>query len=225
MRDIPVYLAIAVAAVLFFILPFQVFERAPLDVQLYVNQKIFYYHVPAAQMMFLGVIVAGVASAGFLVTRKPKWDDVAAAGGEVAVWLGLIVLTTGPIWAKAAWGRPWIWEARLTTSLLLWMIMVAVVLVRRYGGAGSERLAAGLSLFGMVNVPLVYFSVNFWKTQHPTNKVVPSLRGDMLAVYGLSTLAYLALFIGLLAVTLSIARAQRRLAAAHDLAVENGHLD
>jgi heme exporter protein C len=105
------------------------------------------------------------------------------------------------------------------------MIFVAYALVRRYGGLGSERLAAGLSLFGMVNVPLVYFAVNFWKTQHPTNKVVPGLKGAMMAVFGQSTLAYFCLLLVLLAARLAIGRGQRRLAAAHDLAVENGHLD
>ncbi len=225
LRGIPTFVFAAAAALLFFRLPFLVFEKAPLDYMLYINQKIFYYHVPAAMMMFLAVFVCGVASVLFLVKRDPKFDDVALAAGDLVVTFGLIVLVTGPIWAKAAWGVPWVWEARLTQSLLLWMIFVAYALVRRYGGAGSERLASGLALFGMVNVPMVYFAVNFWKTQHPTNKVVPNLRGAMLSVFGTATLSYFLLFLVLLSVRLAVGRGQRRLAAAHDLAVENGHLD
>ncbi len=219
------YAVAAACAVMFFFLPMQVFEKAPLDYMLYINQKIFYYHVPAAFMMFLSVFVCGIASVFFLAKRDPRYDDVASAAGDLVVMFGLIVLVTGPIWAKAAWGVPWVWEARLTLSLLLWMIFVAYTLVRRYGGAGSERLAAGLAMFGMVNVPLVYFAVNFWKTHHPTNKVVPSLQGAMREVFGTATLAYFLLFLVLLFTRLAVGRGQRRLAAAHDLAVENGHLD
>ena len=224
-KGIPTYLFAALAIVMFWRLPGLVFYKAPLDYQLYVSQKIFYYHVPAAFMMFASVFVCGIASALFLAKRDPRYDDVAATGGDLAVMFGLIVLVTGPIWAKAAWGVPWIWEARLTLSLLMWMIFLGYALVRRYGGPGSERLAAGLSLFGMVLVPFVYFAVNVWKTQHPNTKVVPGLQGAMRSVFGSATLAYVFLFLLLLSVRLAVGRAQRRLAAAHDLAVENGHLD
>jgi heme exporter protein C len=224
-KHIAVFVAAAVAAAIFVMLPQWVFHKAPLDWQLYVNQKIFYYHVPAAMMMFLAVFVCGVASIGFLVTRKPGWDDTAAAGGDLVVAFGAVMLTTGPIWAKAAWGVYWVWDARLTSSLLMFLVFVAYALVRRFGGLGSERLAAGLALFGMLNVPLVYFAVNFWRTQHPTNSVVPTLQGGMRDVFRLSQLAYLGLFIVLLALRLAIGRGERRLHGAYDLAVENGHLD
>jgi heme exporter protein C len=213
------------AAVLLLVLPWFVFNRAPMDYMLYVNQKIFYYHVPAWFVMFAAVFVSGIGSVAFLVKRDPAWDDVAAAGADVVLIFGTIGMVTGPIWAKAAWGVPWVWEARLTTALLLWMIFLAYALVRRYGGAGSERLAAGLGIFGMVNVPLVYMAVNFWKTQHPTTKVVPSLQGAMKQGFWMAVAAYVFLAIAFYALRLTVGRAQRRLAAAHDLAVENGYLD
>lgn len=215
----------AIAGVLLLVLPALVFERAPMDYMLYVNQKIFYYHVPAWFAMFGAVFVAGVASIQFLRTRNPEWDDVAAAASDVVLVFGTIGMVTGPIWAEAAWGVPWVWEARLTTALLLWMIFLAYALVRRYAGPGSERLAAGLGIFGMINVPLVYMAVNFWKTQHPTTKVVPSLQGAMKQVFWTAILAYLFLALAFYALRLAVGRGQRRLAAAHDLAVENGHLD
>src|SRR5947207_313109 len=96
----------AVAAVAgFLVLPYLVLWRAPVDYQLYFSQKIFYYHVPAAWVMFLSVFVCGIASIGSLSTRKETWDDLAAAAGDLVVVFGMIVLTTGPIWAKPAWGR------------------------------------------------------------------------------------------------------------------------
>jgi heme exporter protein C len=224
-RHAVVFLAAAAGAGLFLLLPRWVFEHAPLDWQLYISQKIFYYHVPAAFMMFLSVFVCGGASLGFLKTRRVAWDDVASAAADCAVVFGAIVLTTGPIWAKAAWGVYWVWEARLTLSLLLWLIFVAYVLVRRYGGPGAERLGAGLALFGTVNVPLVYMAVNFWRTQHPTTNVVPTLKGAMREVFGYASLAYLAIWAVLFALRFAIGSGERRLSAAHDLAVENGHLD
>lgn len=220
------FIAAAVAAAVGFVaLPYWVFFRAELAHELYFNQKIFYYHVPAAFMMFLAVFVCGGASIGFLATRKPSWDDVASSAGDLAVLFGAIVLTTGPIWGKAAWGFYWDWDARLTTSLLLWMIFVAYTLVRRYGGPGSERLAAGLALFGVVDVPLVYFAVNFWKTQHPTNRVVPTLQGGMREAFLWGVLAYLGLFLVLLWARVSQVRGQRRLAAVEDLALDTGVLE
>lgn len=209
------------AAAIFIMLPGRVFD-APLELELWFNQKIFYYHVPAAMLMFLGTFVCGIASIGYLWKRKPGFDDVAATAGDMVVLFGAIVLTTGPIWAKAAWGVYWVWEARLTLSLLLWMIFVAYAIVRRYGGPGSERLAAGLAVFGMVNVPLVYFAVNFWRTQHPTNKVVASLPPEMRSVLNLAFLGYLLLWLVLFFTHLSMRRAQRRIHAAEDTAAELG---
>ena len=225
MRGIPTFLFALGAAALFLILPMQVLTRAPLDYQLYINQKIFYYHVPAATMMFIAVFVCGIASALFLARRDPRFDDVAAAAGDVVVTFGMIVLVTGPIWAKAAWGVPWVWEARLTLSLLLWMIFVAYALVRRYGGPGSERLAAGLAVFGAADVPLVYFAVNFWKTQHPTNSVVPTLVTGMKGPWWFSVLAMHCVFLLFLVARSSVRAGERRLHAAHDLALDAGLLE
>ena len=136
----------------FLALPFLVMVEAPLEYGLFFNQKIVYYHAPAAIMMFGTAICTGLASVMYLWRRKPEWDDLAAASGDMTVLLGAVVLTTGPIWGKIAWGTYWVWDARLTQSLLLWMIFVAYALVRRYGGPSSHRLA-GLRLCGSVTEP------------------------------------------------------------------------
>jgi heme exporter protein C len=225
MKRIVLALCALAAAGGFVVLPYLVLERAPLAYELFENQKIFYYHVPAAIVMFLSVFVCGGASVAYLRTRRPEHDDLAAAAGDLVVLFGTIMLTTGPIWAKGAWGVWWVWDARLTSSLLLWMIFVAYALIRRYGGAGSERLAAGLALFGAADVPLVYFAVNFWKTQHPTNSVVPTLRGDMRVAFLVGVVAYLCLYVVLLAARRATRAGERRLAAAHDLALDTGVLE
>jgi heme exporter protein C len=223
MKTILLVLCALAAAAGFIALPFLVM-RAPLAYELFVNQKIFYYHVPAAWVMFLSVFVAGIAGVGYLMTRKPGWDDTAAAAGDLVVLFGAIVLTTGPIWAKNAWGTWWVWDARLTSSLLLWMIFVAYALVRRYGGPGSARLSAGLAVFGMADVPLVYFAVNFWKTQHPTNQVVPSVFSvpGMREALLVATVSYLLLYIVLLAARRGVRAGERRLHETHDLAADAG---
>ena len=227
MRRTLVLLCAAGAIAGFLALPWLVFVRAPIDSNptLLFNQKIFYYHVPAAWTMFLSVFVCGGASIGFLVTRAPAWDDVAAAAGDLVVVFGAVVLTTGPIWGRASWGHYWVWDARLTMSLLLFMIFVAYAIVRRYGGVGSERLGAGLALFGMVDVPLVYFAVNFWATQHPSNSVVRGLPGGMAQAFLVGMLSMTLFYVVLLAARLGLERGQRRLAAAEDLALDLGELE
>jgi heme exporter protein C len=217
--------ATLVAVAGFLVLPFLVMERAPLAYDLYFNQKIFYYHAPAAMVAFTAVFVCGIASIGYLKTRKSSWDDWAVAAGDLVVVFGAIVLTTGPIWARVAWGVWWTWEARLTATLLLWMIFLAYALIRRYGGPGSERLGAGLAVFGMADVPLVYFAVNFWKTQHPTNDVVPNLGGGMRIAFWTSVLCYHLLFLVLLIARRGARRDERRLTETTDIAAEAGLLE
>jgi heme exporter protein C len=138
-------------------------------------QKIFYFHLPSAWMFLLSGIVCGVASARYLANGVSRHDRVAQAAAELVVLFGAITLVTGPLWGWKRWGVPWVWDVRLTSSLVSWMVAVAYILLRRYGGAGSDKLAAGLALFGLANVPFIYVSVNIWNSQHPKTTVVPSL--------------------------------------------------
>jgi len=169
---------LVLAMILFAVAPFMV-ASAPSEQTMGLIQRVFYYHVPSAMMLFLSAFVCGIASAVFLFKRSAAADRLAVAAGELAVVFGLIVLVTGPMWARKAWGVWWQWDARLTSSLLLWMMFVAYLLVRRYGGPGSEKLSAAMAIFGMANVPFVYVSVNFWRTLHPNTNVL--LRSDGLA--------------------------------------------
>jgi len=101
------------------------------------------------------------------------------AGAELTSVVGLLVLVTGPLWARRAWGAWWVWDPRITSTLVMWMIFNAYLLLRRYGGLGSEKLAAVVALFGMANVPFVYWSVNVWRTMHPKTSVIPTLPASM----------------------------------------------
>ena len=101
------------------------------------------------------------------------------------------MLVTGPLWARKAWGVWWQWDARLTSTLVMWMIFNAYLLLRRYGGPGSDRLAAAVALFGMANVPFVYWSVNVWRTLHPKTSVIPSLQPGMRGPFWFCVVAFL----------------------------------
>lgn len=172
--------------------------NAPYESTMGLVQKIFYYHMPSAAMFLLSALVCGYASVRFLITRDSRHDRRAWAAAELLVLFGAITLVTGPLWARKAWGVWWQWDVRLTSSLMGWMVGVAYLLVRRYGGPGSDKLAAGLALFGMANVPFIYISVNYWRTVHPTTNVVPTLPTSMGIPFWFCFTAFLLLFVVLL---------------------------
>jgi heme exporter protein C len=202
---------LVVAAIAFFgAAPFLI-GAAPYESTMGLVQKIFYFHAPAGMTMFLAAIVCGTASAWYLFKGKASADRVAAAAAELTVLFGLIVLVTGPLWGRKSWGVWWQWDARLTSSLLLWMMFVACLLVRKYGGPGSAKLAAAVALFGMANVPFVYVSVNVWRTVHPKTTVVPSLGEGMRGPFWFCVAAFVLLFLVLLAVRVRLADQQAEL--------------
>ncbi|HTL02754.1 MAG TPA: cytochrome c biogenesis protein CcsA [Vicinamibacterales bacterium] len=188
---------LALAAVIFVTAPV-VIARAPFESTMGLVQKIFYYHMPAAMMMLLSAIFCGLVSAAFLATKRQVFDNFAVAAAELTVLYGAIAMVTGPLWARKAWGVWWVWDARLTMSLLMWMIFVSYLLLRRYGGPGSEKLSAGLAVFGMANAPFVYISVNVWRTLHPKTSVVPKLPVDFAIPLWWAFAGFLLLYIVLL---------------------------
>jgi heme exporter protein C len=185
-------LAIIVAA-MFAYAPVLIVD-APHESTMGLVQKIFYFHVPAAMTMFLSAFVCGTASAVYLFGRRSAADRVALAAAELTVLFGIIVLISGPLWARKAWGVWWQWDARLTSTLVLWLIFQAYLLLRRFGGPGSDRLAAGVAIFGMANVPFVYWSVNVWRTVHPTTSVVPTLQPGMRGPFWFCVAAFVGLY-------------------------------
>jgi heme exporter protein C len=131
-------------------------------------QRIFYYHVPSAWTAFVLFFVNFIASVTYLARRNPKADAVALVSAEVGVVFCTVVLVTGPIWARPVWGIWWTWDLRLTLTLVLWLIYVSYLILRRFSdSAQTPKLAAVLAIFGALDVPLVYFSIWFFRTQHP----------------------------------------------------------
>lgn len=171
---------------------------APYEATMGLVQKIFYFHVPSWMVMFTSAFVCGVASVTYLFTGNRSADRYGLAAAELTVVFGIIGLITGPLWGRKAWGVWWQWDARLTMSLVLWLIFVAYLLLRRFGGPGSEKLSAAVALFGMANVPFVYWSVNVWRTVHPTTNVVPTLQPGMRGVFWWCAMAFMALYVLLL---------------------------
>src|SRR5512140_3505422 len=194
-----------VAAAMFMYAPFMILA-APYESTMGLVQKIFYFHVPSAMMMFVSAFVCGIYSAVFLFRKDRAADRVAVAAGELTTVFGAIVLVTGPMWARKAWGVWWQWDARLTMSLLLWLIFLGYLLVRKYGGPGSDKLAAAMAIFGMANVPFVYVSVNIWRTLHPKTSVVPSLQPGMRGPFWFCVLAFAMLYVLLLSMRVHLER-------------------
>ena len=186
--------AAAVCGVMFAISPFLI-AAAPYESTMGLVQKIFYVHLPSALTFLLAAGVCGVASLRFLFGGDPRHDRIAWAAAELVVLFGLVTLVTGPLWARKAWGVWWQWDVRLTSSLMGWMVAVAYLLLRRYGGPGSDKLAAGLALFGMANVPFIYISVNYWRTIHPTTNVLPTLPVSMGVPVWFTAVTFFLLFV------------------------------
>ena len=202
--------AVILSAAMFAVAPVLI-ARAPFESTMGLVQKIFYFHFPSAILMLVSAIVTGLASAWFLARKRPSADRVAFAAAELTVLFGLLTLVTGPLWARKAWGIWWVWDARLTMSLLLWMIFVAYLLLRKYGGAGSEVLSAGLAVFGTANVPFIYISVNVWRTMHPKTTVVPTLPADMAGTLWFSVAAFGLLYLALLTARVRLEEQRARL--------------
>ena len=133
-------------------------------------QKIFYFHVPAAYALYLSGAACFVASCMYLVRPNNARDAWAKSGSECAVVFGLMVLTSGPLWAKKAWGVYWTWDPRLTTLLLSVLLYVAMVLLRRFTGDGNaeRRFAAAFGVLGTTLLPIIHYSVRLWGGNHPT---------------------------------------------------------
>jgi len=212
---------LALVALMFPIAPILI-ARAPYESTMGLVQKIFYFHVAAWAGMFLSAFVCGISSIRFLVARRKASDQLATAAAELVLVFGLIGLISGPLWARKAWGVWWQWDAKLTSALVLWMIFAAYTLLRRFGGPGSERLAAGVAIFGMVNVPFVYWSVNLWRTVHPTTNVIPSLDPTMRPAFYWSVFAFVVLCCVLLAARSRLEAQRARLDEAFLLADEEG---
>ncbi len=137
-------------------------------------QRIMYFHIPSAWIAFFAFFIVFICSILFLWKKEREWDIYAHASAEVGVLFCTLVLITGPIWAKPIWGTWWVWDARLTSTLVLWLIYVAYLMLRVQSEAGSTRAryAAVIGIVGFLDIPLIHFSVLWWRTFHPQPKII-----------------------------------------------------
>ena len=142
---------------------------APDESTMHAIQRIFYFHAPSGLVALIAFTICFIANIGYLVGRKPYWDWLAVAAAEVGVAFNTVVLITGPIWAKPAWGIWWAWDARLTSTLVLWLLYISFLLLRDLIADPDRRsvFSAIYGIFLFLDVPLVYFSIRIWRTQHP----------------------------------------------------------
>jgi heme exporter protein C len=184
---------------------------APFESSMGIVSKIFYFHVPSWFAMFTAIGVCGVASLIHLFKTRPRADRIAEAAAEIAVLFGLMGLVTGPLWGRKAWGVWWQWDAKLTIALLLEMTFISGILVRKYGGPGSDKLAAAVGIFGLAVVPFVYEAVNIWRTIHPLTSVIPTLPASMAIPFWFCVATFMLLLALLLMLRVNLGKRQAAL--------------
>ena len=142
---------------------------APEERTMHEIQRIFYFHVPSAWTAFTAFFVVFICNITYLTRRDLKWDWIGVSAAEVGLAFCTIVLVTGPIWAKPVWGIWWTWDARLTSTFVLWLMYVSYLLLRTLlpDSEKRARICAVFGIFAFLDVPLVYFSIWLWRTQHP----------------------------------------------------------
>lgn len=166
---IPLIITAVLGAVAVIAALYAVFVVAPVENRMGIIQKVFYFHVPSAYAMYLSYATCAVASVLYLTKSQERWDTLAVAAAEVGSLFCFIVLTTGPLWAKKAWGVYWLWEPRLTSTLLTGLIYFAYLTLRSLSTSGGteRRFAAALGIVGALNIPTIHFAVYRWRGIHP----------------------------------------------------------
>ena len=217
-RDGRLWLLLITAA-LMLLSGYFIFVVAPTDAVLGHVQRIFYVHVPISILSFLGFFVCAVAGIGYLIRRTPGWDRLAHASAEVGVVFVTLALVTGVIWARPVWSVWWTWEPRLTTTLILWLIYVAYLMIRHYAPTPQQGRvwSAVVGIVGFVDVPIVYYSVQWWRSIHPVQVIGPEAADDalepiMARILIFSLVAMLALFTYLLLERMAVRKSEDQLA-------------
>ncbi len=160
---------IIISAGLFLAAIYLVFFYAPVESVMGIVQKIFYFHLPLAFTAFFSYLVAFVCGLLYLVKKESKWDIYSAGSVEIGVVLTTLVLITGSLWARPIWNTWWTWDPRLTTSLILWLIYAAYLILRMSIEQESKRatFCAVMAIIGFVDVPIVFMSARLWRSIHP----------------------------------------------------------
>lgn len=172
-------------------------------------QRIMYLHVPAAIVSYLAYAVVFVCGVLYLWRRERWWDVLGLASAEIGVVFTTIVLVSGSLWMKAVQGAWWTWDARLTTTLILWFLYVGYLMVRGWTpGEKGARIAAVVGIVGFLDVPIVHMSVRWFRTLHPGPTLDrpggPALPPSMLSALLLAFFAFVVLYLALLALRVQV---------------------
>ncbi len=197
-----------------------IFGFAPLERTMGLMQKVFYFHVPAAWVSFLAFFVTFCGSITYLITKREGADRLAAASAGLGTVFCTMVLITGPLWAKPIWGIWWTWDARLTSTFVLWLLFLSYLILRSYlpaTGTRRQTLSAVIGILGFLNVPIVYMSIRWWRTQHPQPVIAggddSGLAPDMLVTFFFSLFVFTLLYWVLLRLRLRQDVSERKLRA------------
>jgi len=167
----------AVTAAMFAYAPYAI-NNVALESTMLLVQKIFYFHMATWMAMTLAISVCGVASLLYLFKGSRAADWYAVASAELVVVFGIFGLFSGSLWGRKAWGVWWQWDARVTMATMIVLVFLGYLMVRKYGGPGSEKLAAAMGIFGAATSPFVYKSVDWWRTIHPQTSVMKTLAAN-----------------------------------------------
>ena len=203
-----------ISAILMLCTVYLIFIWVPTEQNLGVSQRIFYFHVPLAWIGMISIVLVGVSSVIHLKTGKDIWDAIAYSGAEIGVIFATLILVTGAVWAKPAWGVWWSWDPKLTTTLILWFIYVGYLMVRSFAPQGSKgrKYASVVALIGAVDSPLIYLASRLWRTAHPDLNIGPLAESDldssMSLVFLISLVTFTVFYLYLVLERIEIRRAE-----------------
>jgi len=191
------------------------FIYAPTEAVMGAVQRIFYFHVSSAWIAFFAFFVTFICSIVVLISNNLFYDDIAESSAEIGVIFCTIVLITGPIWAKPAWGKWWTWDPRLTTTLILWFIYIGYIMLRQFVDEEDKKakFAAALGIIGFIDVPIVFLSIRWWRTIHPNvlQEGGGGLHPDMLTALIVCVVAFTLLYVSMLMKRVKIGVLQRKI--------------
>ena len=215
----------ATSAALMAITLYMIFYWVPTEANLGISQRIFYFHVPLGIIGLIAIVVVAIASAVFLFRPDRRWDDLAHSVAELGMIFATLILVTGAIWAKPVWGVWWTWDPKLTTTLILWFIYAAYLMLRAYGPKGTQgaRYAAVIALVGAIDAPIIYYVTEIWRNAHPDLVIGPLAESDALTPRMSTTLlvsmvAFLVLSVYLVMERYSLRRSEGMLDELHHVA-------
>ena len=196
---------------------YMVYMWVPTEQNLGVSQRIFYFHVPLGWIGMVSIIVVAVASILHLYTGKQKWDDLAYSTAELGIIFASLILITGAVWGKPVWGVWWTWDAKLTTTLVLWFIYAGYLMVRAYGPAGTQgrRFASVIALIGAIDAPIIYKATDWWRSAHPERNVPFDLNEQMALTLLVSVVTFTIIYVYMLMERYSLRRSESDLDELH----------